>query len=157
MGFRGWSSGRTNKFGARTTTYNGIKFDSNVERDRYRYLEFQQMRGEISGLRLQTQFLIIPKTTKLVPKQLKTKVRYNERVIEMAAHYTSDFIYIENGKYIMEDVKNDYSQEIRDYPLRRKLMVRKIQEHNAKGHGQWLFRESVYKRDKKLHIKDIEP
>lgn len=157
MGFRGWGSKNTNKFGARTTIYNGIKFDSTVERDRYRYLEFQQQRGEISGLRLQTQFLIIPRTTKLIPVQLKTKVRYDVRVVEMAAHYTSDFIYFEKGKYVMEDVKNDYSQEIRDYPLRRKLMVRKIQEHNAKGRGQWIFRESVYKRDKRLHIKDIEP
>ena len=156
MAFRGWGKSK-NKFGAKKSVYNGIQFDSTVERDRYSYLSYQQQKGEISGLRLQTRFEIISKTIKVVATQLKTKIRYDERVVEMAAHYTSDFIYKENGKYVMEDVKNDYSQEIRDYPLRRKLMMKKIQEHNAKGRSQWFFRESVYKRDKKLHIKDIVP
>lgn len=157
MAFIGWNKKSTNKFGARKSVYKGIEFDSTVERQRYVYLEYQQKIGEISGLRLQTRFEIISRTTKIVPTQLKTKIRYDERVVEMAANYTADFVYIENGVYVMEDVKNDYSQEIRDYPLRRKLMIKKIQAHNAKGHGHWIFRESVYRRDKKLHIKDIEP
>ena len=147
----------TNKFGAKKVSYNGIEFDSTVERDRFRYLDHQLKMGEIRCLRLQTRFEIIPQTSKMVAKQLRTKVRYDKKVLEMAAHYTSDFIYIENGRYVMEDVKNDYSQDIRDYPLRRKLIIRKMQKHNTKGRGQWIFRESVYKKDKKLHIKDIEP
>lgn len=154
MGFKGWNRG-SNKYGAKKTIYKGIDFDSTIERDRFRYLEYQQKCGEISGIRLQTRFEIIPRTTKLVPKQLKTKIRYDERVVEMAANYTADFIYFEKGIYVMEDVKNDYSQDIRDYPLRRKLMVRKIQKHNAKGHGKWIFRESIY-HDGKLKIRDIE-
>ena len=155
MGFRGWDVRNTNKFGARKTVYKGITFDSNVERDRFMYLEYLQSRGAISNLRRQVRFEVIPKTIKVVPVQLKTKVRYDERVVEMAAHYTADFVYIENGRYVMEDVKNAYSQDIRDYPLRRKLMVRKIQQHNAKGRGQWFFRESILE-GKSLKIKDIE-
>ena len=154
MAFRGWNKG-TNKYGAHKSTYDGITFDSTVERQRYMYLKHQQQNGEISNLHRQMRFLIIPKLTKMVAKQLKTKIRYDERVVELPAYYTGDFIYKENGKYVIEDVKNEYSQEIRDYPLRRKLMMHKIQEHNAKGRSQWFFRESVYKRDKKLHIKDI--
>ena len=154
MAFRGWNTRSTNKFGARKTVYNGITFDSTVERDRYRYLYYQQQRGEISGLRLQVRFLIIPKLTRIVEIQLKTKIRYEERVVEMASHYTADFVYREGDFYVMEDVKNAYSQEIRDYPLRRKLMMQKIAVHNAKGHGKWMFRESVLK-GKSLVIKDI--
>lgn len=157
MAFKGWGPTK-NKFGAKKSVYKGIEFDSTVERQRYQYLEYMQQTGGISNLHRQWSFEIIPRVTKLVPKELKTKVRYDERVVEMAAYYTCDFMYIENGKYIMEDVKNDYSQDIRDYPLRRKLMIQKIVSHKAKNHGRWVFRESVYKsKDKKLHIKDIEP
>ena len=155
MGFSGWNKGN-NKFGAKKTEYMGIKFDSRVERDRYIYLKYMERKGEISWLRLQVRFEIIPKTSKLVGRQLKTKIRYEERVVELPAHYTADFCYYEKGRYIMEDVKNAYSQDIRDYPLRRKLMVRKIKAHNEKGHGQWLFRESVLD-GKSLKIKDIDP
>ena len=154
MAFRGWNKKNTNKFGAKKTVYQGVTFDSNVERDRFRYLEFQQKAGEISNLHRQVRFLIIPKLTKTVPTQLKTKVRYDERVVELPAYYTCDFCYIENGIYVIEDVKNAYSQEIRDYPLRRKLMMQKIAAHNKKGHGKWMFRESVLK-GKSLIIKDI--
>ena len=156
MAFKGWGKKSTNKFGAKKTSYNGLEFDSTVERDRYRYLEFMQKQGEISNLRRQVRFLIIPKVTKLVPRQLKTKIRYDERVVELASFYTCDFCYVENGRYVIEDTKNEYSQEIRDYPLRRKLMIHKIQRHNKKGRGQWFFRESIYKNSH-LVIKDIEP
>jgi len=154
MAFRGWNKKNTNKFGAKKNVYQGVTFDSNVERDRFRYLEFQLKAGEISNLHRQVRFLIIPKLTKTVPKQLKTKVRYDERVVELPAYYTCDFCYIENGIYVIEDVKNAYSQEIRDYPLRRKLMMQKIAAHNKKGHGKWMFRESVLKC-KSLIIKNI--
>lgn len=146
-----------NKYGAKKVVYKGIKFDSTVERDRFRYLEYQQIAGEISGLRLQVQFEIMPKITKLVPKQLKTKVRYDERVVESAVHYTCDFIYKENGRYIIEDVKSDYARKgSRDYPLRRHRMNEKIKAHNDKGRSQWLFREAVLV-GKSLKIKDYEP
>lgn len=134
----------------------GIDFDSRVEGQRWLYLRDQEKKGEISCLRRQVEFEIIKRTTKRVPEQLKTKIRYKTVVVEMAAHYTADFVYKEHGRYVMEDVKNEYSQDIRDYPLRRKLMIRKIQEHNAKGRGQWMFREAVLV-DKTLKIKDIEP
>lgn len=155
MRFGGWGAKSGNKFGARKSVYKGIEFDSTVERQRYMYLECQEQKGEISCLRRQVRFLIIPKLTRMVAKQLKTKVRYDERVVELPAYYTSDFCYIENGVYVMEDVKNGYSQEIRDYPLRRKLMMQKIKAHNMKGRGQWIFRESVLK-GKSLVIKDLK-
>ena len=113
MRFGGWGAKSGNKFGARKSVYKGIEFDSTVERQRYMYLECQEQKGEISCLRRQVRFLIIPKLTRMVAKQLKTKVRYDERVVELPAYYTSDFCYIENGVYVMEDVKNGYSQEIR--------------------------------------------
>ena len=156
MVFNGWNKG-WNKYGAKKVVYKGITFASTVERDRFRYLEYQQQIGEISGLRLQVQFEILPKITKMVPKQLKTKVRFEERVVESAVHYTCDFIYKDGDKYVIEDVKSDYARKgSRDYPLRRHRMVEKIKAHNDKGRSRWLFREAVLV-GKSLKIKDYEP
>ena len=156
MGFKGWG-GSQFKYGNKKTSYNGILFDSTVERDRYRYLEFQLRNGEISGLRVQHRFVILPQVIKIVPTQLKTKIRYDKKVVESAAHYTCDMVYRENDRYVVEDVKSDYARKAsRDYPLRRHRMVEIIQEHNKKGRGQWIFRESVLV-DGKLIIKDYEP
>ena len=156
MGFNGWNRG-SNKYGARKTSYQGLTFDSVVERDRFRYLQYQQQKGEISNLHLQWSFEVFPKITKIVPTQLKTKVRYDERVVEQNIGYKADFVYRENGRYVIEDTKSEYGMKgSRDYPLRRKLMVAIIQKHNAKGHGQWIFRESILKGSR-LIIHDIEP
>lgn len=156
MGFRGWSGGN-NKYWAKSCVYKGIKFPSNVERDRYIYLEYSEKNGEISYLHRQWRFEIMPKVTKLVPEQLKTKIRYNERVVESAVHYTCDTIYKEGDKYVIEDVKSEYGRKgSRDYPLRRHRMIEKIKAHNERGRGQWIFREAVLVGTH-LVIKDYEP
>lgn len=143
-----------NKFGATKILYHGIVFDSIYERDRYIYLESLQKEGKISNLRRQVKFVLIPKTTRFVPKQLKTKVKYIERCVELEAAYRNDFCYIENGNYISEEFKSAMTCKLPDYVLRRKLMVRKIEEHNRKEHGQWIFREVVYFNKRKTIITD---
>ena len=143
-----------NKFGASKVEYKGIKFDSTYERDRYIYLLDLQKQGKISSLRRQTPFLIIPKATKLVPKQLKTKVKYVERCVELQSLYHNDFTYYEDGKYISEEFKSAMTSKLADYILRRKLMVQKIYKHNKKGRSQWVFREVVYYNKKKTVITD---
>lgn len=144
---------KINKYGAKKCVYNGITFDSTYERDRYIYLADLQKRGEIEGLRRQTRFLLIPKVTHMVARPLKTKVKYVERIVENEADYHCDFLYKENGTYVIEEFKSNMTAKLTDYILRRKLMVRKIYEHNAKGRGQWMFREVVYSK-KALTIRD---
>ena len=147
--------GHTNsKYGSSKVEFLGMVFDSRYEKDRYLYLLDLQKQGKISGLRRQTQFLLIPKATKLVPKQLKTKVKYVERCVELQSLYHNDFTYIENGKYISEEFKSAMTSKLADYILRRKLMVQKIYEHNKKGRSQWVFREVVYFNKKKTVITD---
>ena len=147
--------GRGNsKYGSSKVSFQGIIFDSKYEVQRYIYLLQLQKEGKISGLRRQTRFLLIPKVTKLIPKQLKTKVKYVERVVEIQSLYHNDFTYIENGKYICEEFKSAMTSKLADYILRRKLMVQKIYNHNKKGRGQWVFREVVYYRKTKIIITD---
>lgn len=151
---RRFNNGTGNKFGAKKVVFKGIEFDSTYERDRYIYLCQLQKEGKISGLRRQVRFILIPKTTKIVPKQLKTKVKYEERCVELASVYHNDFLYIEDGKYITEEFKSQMTSTLPDYVLRRKLMVKKIYEHNAKGRSQWVFREVVYYNKNKTIIED---
>lgn len=145
-----------NKFGAKKVVFKGIEFASTHERDFYIRLLGLQREGKISGLRLQTPFLLIPKTTKIVPTQLKTKVRYDERVVEMEAWYHNDFTFKDNVKnvYVCCEYKSVMTSKLKDYALRRKLMVRKIYEHNAKGRSQWVFREVIYYNKNKTTIED---
>jgi hypothetical protein len=142
------------KYGSSKVEFQGIVFDSKYERDRYLYLLDLQKQGKISGLRRQTPFLLIPKATRLVPKQLKTKVKYVERVVEMQSLYHNDFTYIEGGKYISEEFKSAMTSKLADYILRRKLMVQKIYKHNKKNRSQWVFREVVYFNKRKTIITD---
>lgn len=137
-----------NKYGASKVVFKGISFDSRYERDRYIYLCHLQKQGKISGLRLQVGFRIIKKVIKLIPVQLKTKVRYDQKVVEKEARYHCDFLYKEDGKIIVEEFKSVMTAELPDYVLRRKLMVNKIYDHNERpNRTQWVFREVIY--DKK--------
>lgn len=137
--------GNKNKYWAHKVIYKGIKFDSTHERDRYIYLCNLEKRGKISDLVLQKEFVLISQTTKLVPVQLKTKVRYDKRVVEQDSRYTCDFFYKEDGKIIVEEFKSEQTAKLPDYILRRKLMIRKIYKHNRKANRTpWIFREVVY-------------
>ena len=142
------SSGK-NKYGASKVVFKGISFDSRYERDRYIYLCHLQKQGKISGLRLQVGFRIIKKVIKLIPVQLKTKVRYDKKVVEKEARYHCDFLYKEDGKIIVEEFKSVMTAELPDYVLRRKLMVNKIYDHNERpNRTQWVFREVIYDKKK---------
>lgn len=136
------------KYWNRKVVYKGITFDSTHERDRYIYLSHLQKIGMISDLQLQKEFVLLRTIYKLVPKQLKTKVRWDKRVVEQDARYTCDFFYKEDGKWIVEEVKSEQTAKLPDYILRRKLMIKKIYAHNAKGRSQWGFREVIYYFDK---------
>lgn len=118
-------------------------FDSKQEYETFLQLRHQQDIGVISGLERQKEFEIIPKLTKLVNVQLKTKVKYVERVDEQAAHYTPDFCYWKDGKYIIHEVKSKGTMLARDYPLRKKLIKHLIAKHNKKvGYEDWIFVET---------------
>lgn len=142
------------KYGSSKVEWQGMMFDSKYELQRYLYLLDLQKQGKISGLRRQTQFLLIPKATKLVPKQLKTKVKYVERCVELQSLYHNDFTYLEDGKYISEEFKSAMTSKLADYILRRKMMVQKIYKHNKKERSQWVFREVVYYNKSKTVITD---
>lgn len=78
-----------NKYRNKKTVVDGITFDSKAEAKRYGELKLLERCGAITGLERQRRFTLIPKS------------KYGQ-----ARYYVADFVYAENGKTIVEDVKS---------------------------------------------------
>ena len=81
-----------NKYSNRKVVVDGKIFDSKIEANRYIELKLLEKAGEISNLQLQPRFLL---------QEAFRKNGKSYRKIE----YVADFMYLQNGKYIVEDVK----------------------------------------------------
>lgn len=100
---------RGQKYGNTKVVDGGIKFDSKAEHKRWQYLVMLQKAREISDLRLQVRFELIP--AQVAPSGKK----------ERATVYIADFAYVTSaGARIVEDVKGCVTPEFR---LKRKLML----------------------------------
>lgn len=80
-------------------------FDSTSEYQRYLVLLDMEQNGAISDLKRQITFQLLPQQTKVVTKQLKTKIKEIIRIVEQDMKYTCDFTYYKNGEYVVEDHK----------------------------------------------------
>ena len=108
------------KYGNKKAKHNGMIFDSRRERNRYIILSALQRAGEISDLRMQVSFELIPAVYETVEKQLKTKVKMVERCVQKATHYIADFVYKDkDGNIVVEDSKGVKTKE---YILKKKMM-----------------------------------
>jgi hypothetical protein len=100
---------RTQRFNNVKVTDLGLQFDSKAEHKRWSYLAKLERDGEISRLRLQVPFELIP--AQVAPDG--TKVR--------ATVYVADFTYLDkDGVLIVEDPKGVGTPEWR---IKRKLML----------------------------------
>lgn len=99
---------KTPKYKNRAVTLNGEKFDSHKEARRYGELVLLERAGQISHLDRQVKF-------ELIPSQ-----RVDGKVVERACTYVADFVYVENGKKVVEDTKGFRTK---DYIIKRKLML----------------------------------
>ena len=108
---------RTNKYHARKCQVGNEVFDSRKEMHRYQELLLLEKAGQINNLRRQVKYILIPAQRETVIKKGKPRPG---KVIEREVAYTADFVYEENGKTVVEDVKG---MKTRDYVLRRKMML----------------------------------
>lgn len=94
------------------TVIDGITFDSKKEANRYLELKVFLENGLIEDLKTQVTF-------ELIPKQKLSNGKH-----ERAASYIADFVYKQDGKIVVEDVKgyrggSTYAL----YVIKRKLML----------------------------------
>jgi hypothetical protein len=92
IGWRGKARG--NKYGARKTVVDGLKFDSAAEAKRWEHLKILQRLGEIELLRRQCQFPLY----------------VGDWLIGL---YVADFVYFRAGKRVVEDVKGKATELFR--------------------------------------------
>lgn len=93
------------KYGNHKTEYDGIKFDSKAEADRYKVLKALEIQGIIKGLELQKPYKLC-------------KGRWNNGK-PFSISYIADFVYSLDGEIIVEDVKGFRTEA---YQLKKKLM-----------------------------------
>lgn len=104
------------KYRAKKTEVDGIKFDSKKEAKRYIVLKELESKGEIEKLVLQPRFL------------LQEGFRKNGKAYRKI-EYVADFMYEQDGKLIIEDVKGIKTDV---YKLKQKLFEKKYQDLTIK-------------------------
>ena len=109
-----------NKYHARKVNICGIEFDSKKEGMRWLLLKDMEHRGEISDLRRQVPFELLPAIYEDVTVHLKTKDKVERKLVQRAVHYVADFVYTKDGTQIVEDTKG---LRLPDYILKKKMML----------------------------------
>lgn len=104
------------KYGNEKKNIDGHLFASKAEARRYQQLLLMEKAGEISGLRLQPEY-------ELIPSFKKNNKTFRKTV------YIADFEYNENGRIVVEDVKG-FSTDV--YKLKKKLFEYRYPELTIK-------------------------
>ena len=102
--------------------YQGIKFDSKREMQRYIVLKDAEAKGIIQDLKMQVKHERIPAVKETYVKHLKTKDKECERTLQLPITYTCDFAYVKDNELVVEDVKISKSMLPKEYVLKKKMM-----------------------------------
>lgn len=92
------------KYKSRKVEIDGLKFDSKKEARRYLDLKAELAAGTISDLRLQVSF----------------PLAVNGATI---CRYVADFVYVRDGRTVIEDVKSAFTRKLPVYRIKAKFMA----------------------------------
>ena len=98
-------------------------FDSQLEFARFVFLSNRQKEGEISGLRRQVEYLLIPAQYGTEIRHLKTKDKEVRVLLERPCSYIADFVYERSGKTIVEDCKGAKAIITETAKIKKKLLL----------------------------------
>lgn len=119
-----------NKYGAKKIKdpATGYEFDSKKEFIRWCELRLLERAGKIQDLQRQVKFELIPSQRKESTEVYKAGPQKGlpkpGEVIEKPCTYIADFVYIEDGKKIVEDTKGCKKGAAYDlFVIKRKLML----------------------------------
>ncbi len=103
-------SPKKSKYRNEKVEYDGQKYDSKKEFNRAMELEQLQRLGLIKNLERQKKFVLQP------------SFKFSGKTIREIA-YVADFVYEENGKQVVEDVKSPITRKNPIYKLKKKMMM----------------------------------
>lgn len=99
---------RGNKYHAVRVILDGINFDSIKESERYSYLKLLEATGDIHGLEMQKEYILVPEEKDNMGKRMRPM------------RYYADFYYIDSyGSVHVEDVKG---MQTAVYKLKKRLL-----------------------------------
>lgn len=119
---RGLKREKGKKYNNTKVEYDGIKFDSKKEMQRYIVLKDAENSGVISNLELQVKYELIPAVREEYIEHLKTKDKVKTRTLQLPITYTCDFQYLKDGVLIVEDVKASPKMLPKEFVLKEKMM-----------------------------------
>lgn len=112
------------KYGSRKQTVSGITFDSRKEARRFQELRLLELAGQISDLRMQVKYQLIPPQRAPSFEVYKSGPNKGRRkpgkLLEKECSYIADFVYVQDGETVVEDAKG-YRTDV--YIIKRKLML----------------------------------
>ena len=110
----------------KTITSDGEAFDSIKEANRWCELLFLQRAGEITELRRQIPYELVPDQYECYPRRSKTgrPLKDGKKLVERKIVYVADFVYTDKkGETIVEDVKGcKQGAGYEVFVIKRKLM-----------------------------------
>ena len=98
-------------------------YDSQLEFARFIFLSNREKEGEITNLRRQVEYLLIPAQYGTEIKHLKTKDKEVRVLLERSCSYIADFVYERNGKVIVEDCKGAKAVITEAAKIKKKLLL----------------------------------
>lgn len=108
------------KYGNKKFEADGEKFDSKKEYRRWCELKHLEQAGEISDLKRQFKFTLIPAQREKPTIGARGGVKPG-KVIEHECSYIADFVYRnKDGEWVVEDTKG---VRTKDYILKRKMLL----------------------------------
>lgn len=122
---------RANKYYAEKVTIDGETFDSRKEARRWQELQLLLRAGKIYDLRRQVKFELIPAQFESYPRYGKKgqRIKDGQTCVEQACNYYADFVYLEDGHVVVEDVKgyrDTRSAAYAKFVIKRKLMLERF-------------------------------
>lgn len=119
-----------NKYHAQKVVIDGESFDSKKEARRWQELQLLLRAGKIYDLRRQVKFELASAKYETYPRYGKKGQRLKDgsQCIETACNYIADFVYLEDGHMVVEDVKgyrDPSSAGYAKFVVKRKWMLDK--------------------------------
>jgi hypothetical protein len=117
--------GKERYYHIRTTTSDGAIHDSRKEANRWCELTLLERAGKISNLQRQVPFELLPAQYESFERYGKNgkRLKDGQRCIEKSVVYIADFVYNEDGKRVVEDVKSAATKKKESYIIKRKLLL----------------------------------
>lgn len=107
------------------------KQTSKAEFRRLKRLKSYENANLISNLQTQPELVLLKKISKKDNKYHKVFSKKPQKIqAVLAVKYTPDFVYDLDGVIVFEEIKSEYTKKLRDYPLRRKMMINAVRKYN---------------------------